>query len=1051
MKITGLYIDGFGTFHDTRFDDFSGTLTILKGPNEAGKSTVLQFIRRMLYGFPDGRSSENQYTPSAGTIGGRLYLTDDETEATTTVLKRTGKRGNPTLSTPDGTPFGGEAELRQMLGKADAGFYNAICAIGLGELADFRTLKADGIQDRLWSAGTGSLKVPVSSLRKDLQNDLGAIYKKSGKKQILNQKSAELTTVESEIKSLELLQDEYDRFHEQRSGNESTIETFENQFKEAETAFRWYERLQNAWEPFIALQQAEKDIVALPKIASFPEDCLARLENHEIRIDELRADLEIATATCQSCSEELDAIICNEPLLEKEPEIRNLERGVEKYRSDTTSKEILSQKIAQARAAQNQLTGRLGPDWDDARVRAVDISLPAKTFSEKTGTTFEQFTDECKDIEREIAAAEKERDTLREKIASLEEKIRMQGAPRSADILKNNLDDLHSLRAKVPKLKGYNDTIADLEVKEAQTREILGQMPSGNHLPLWPAVIMVMCGVFLLGTGWYLQELLIAAIACFVLILAAGVYVVSAKSTAEKREKSLATATFTEATPEKVTTLKGLKEKAIREYDELKARLETLAASCGFAEVPDTEMIASYEAALRDEEKRAVRESDLQGQADEVVRNLKITETTLEHFRQEKIELDAEQKTVLEQWTLWLSGQGLSKTLMPHHLPEIYTLVRQYLEKEDTIEGYQSELIILQETTAAYEETVQEIADAACFPYDSNRSVDLLVEQLATRLSEERSLRNRETTLAQNKIGYEQDISDWNSRLITEKQRLAALFGEGGVSNADEFRTNAGLFAEHQNLREVTEKAKSSILATAGPRDYDTVIATLKTMSPAQLDEQIAANKIESQDLAQRLGELKEENGNIRAKIEAIEENGDLITLRMKRQEILEEMHRYSRNWATLALAEKMLSMAVETYERERQPLIIREAQSFFSEITGGRYAKILTPLESEGAIRLEEATGLQKNVGDLSTGTAEQLYLALRFGYIRDFGRNGTSLPVIFDDILVNFDPRRQQKACEAIRSLTETNQVFYFTCHPETAAMLEEAVEGAKVVEIG
>ena len=462
-------------------------------------------------------------------------------------------------------------------------------------------------------------------------------------------------------------------------------------------------------------------------------------------------------------------------------------------------------------------------------------------------------------------------------------------------------------------------------------------------------------------------------------------------------------------------------------------------------------MIASYEAALRDEEKRAVRESDLQGQADEVVRNLKITETTLEYFRQEKIELDTGQQTVLEQWTLWLSGQGLSKTLMPENLPDIYTLVRQYLEKEDTIEGYRNELINLQAVTAAYEWTAQEIADAAHLPYDSNRSVDLLVEQLATQLSEERSFRNRATTLAQKKTGHEQDISDWNSRFITEKERLVALFGKGDASNTDEFRTNAGLFVEHQNLRDAIEKATLSILATAGPRDYDTVIATLQTMSPAQLDEQIAAKKTESEDLAQRLSELKEENGNIRAKIEAIEENGDLITLRMKRQEILEEMHRYSRNWATLALAEKMLSMAVETYERERQPLIIREAQSFFSEITGGRYAKILTPFESEGAIRLEEATGLQKNVRDLSTGTAEQLYLALRFGYIRDFGRNGTSLPVIFDDILVNFDPRRQQKACEAIRLLTETNQVFYFTCHPETAAMLEDAVEGAKVVEIG
>ena len=53
MKIRSLYIDGFGKFHDwkppTRFGE---SLTVIFGPNEAGKNLLL--IRRMLYGFPTG-------------------------------------------------------------------------------------------------------------------------------------------------------------------------------------------------------------------------------------------------------------------------------------------------------------------------------------------------------------------------------------------------------------------------------------------------------------------------------------------------------------------------------------------------------------------------------------------------------------------------------------------------------------------------------------------------------------------------------------------------------------------------------------------------------------------------------------------------------------------------------------------------------------------------------------------------------------------------------------------------------------------------------------
>ena len=46
----------FWKFHDWKSPTaFGEGLTAIVGPNEAGKTTLLAFIRRMLYGFPDGR------------------------------------------------------------------------------------------------------------------------------------------------------------------------------------------------------------------------------------------------------------------------------------------------------------------------------------------------------------------------------------------------------------------------------------------------------------------------------------------------------------------------------------------------------------------------------------------------------------------------------------------------------------------------------------------------------------------------------------------------------------------------------------------------------------------------------------------------------------------------------------------------------------------------------------------------------------------------------------------------------------------------------------
>src|SRR5580700_9522466 len=74
MRIGAWHIDGFGIFHDFEVSLGDG-LTVFLGPNEAGKSTLLGFLRAMLFGFPGKRSRALPYPPlRGGRHGGRLVL-----------------------------------------------------------------------------------------------------------------------------------------------------------------------------------------------------------------------------------------------------------------------------------------------------------------------------------------------------------------------------------------------------------------------------------------------------------------------------------------------------------------------------------------------------------------------------------------------------------------------------------------------------------------------------------------------------------------------------------------------------------------------------------------------------------------------------------------------------------------------------------------------------------------------------------------------------------------------------------------------------------------
>ena len=77
MRIRDIQIDGFGVWSGLKLSELSDELNVFYGPNEAGKTTLMQFVRAMLYGFSPER--RGRYLPPlrAGRPGGALAATLD--------------------------------------------------------------------------------------------------------------------------------------------------------------------------------------------------------------------------------------------------------------------------------------------------------------------------------------------------------------------------------------------------------------------------------------------------------------------------------------------------------------------------------------------------------------------------------------------------------------------------------------------------------------------------------------------------------------------------------------------------------------------------------------------------------------------------------------------------------------------------------------------------------------------------------------------------------------------------------------------------------------
>ena len=69
MQITDLQVDGFGVWKGLTVDSLPGEMTVFFGKNEAGKTTLMQFVRSMLFGFSAERI-ERYIPPVYGGLGG---------------------------------------------------------------------------------------------------------------------------------------------------------------------------------------------------------------------------------------------------------------------------------------------------------------------------------------------------------------------------------------------------------------------------------------------------------------------------------------------------------------------------------------------------------------------------------------------------------------------------------------------------------------------------------------------------------------------------------------------------------------------------------------------------------------------------------------------------------------------------------------------------------------------------------------------------------------------------------------------------------------------
>src|SRR5215471_18564784 len=276
MKIENIHVDGFGVWNDKNWGPLNPGLNIFHGPNETGKSTLMAFVRSMLFGF-EKRGSAKRYEPlKGGSHGGSLDIVVGDTRLR--LERKQGRHARGSVAVYTGEAEGDETALERLLGGTTKTLYHNVFAFGLEELEQFHTLQESEIATHISGAGLGIGASRWAAVQKDLEERQSALFLPRGQNSTINVAFKELESVRDDLDRTEQQPQEYWAAHEARTRLAAELSGLEEAVAEVSHRIEHYaKRAKN--RPYVERRRKiEARLKELPAVDVFPEGGIERLD-----------------------------------------------------------------------------------------------------------------------------------------------------------------------------------------------------------------------------------------------------------------------------------------------------------------------------------------------------------------------------------------------------------------------------------------------------------------------------------------------------------------------------------------------------------------------------------------------------------------------------------------------------------------------------------------------------------------------------------------------------------------------------------------------------
>lgn len=974
MKITDLKLEQYGIYRGVSWQPSSSALHVIMGENESGKTTLLRFIRDMLFGYERGKWYGKKGSMEFVRPDGRVFRVFQDEK------KRWFETGNHVKTEENLTQNWWNGLNRKM--------YEKIFALGLEDLQGISFFSNDQVRSRFFMLQGGET---LSDIRRTVQeNKQNLLVASSQGKRKINQLMSSLEELNQKLDLLSNQEKDFSKLQEKQKQLKNDTEVLQRELEGAEKADQSLKKRLGAWEYYKRAREVKHQLDLSQQVRMFPS-------NGKEQWNQLMNRMKVIHDQKITLQEKLDAY---HPLKKEEvipwagmsDELEKLYIDLGQWKQMISDAEALDKEKELWKIDYENLGYKLSL-WD----RPLDSKNPSVNVDWEEGRR----------ISQSVGVRNNELHFWEKREPQVEQ---LEKTEDSEDVLTEK------------DWKKIEEEAQQVENTARRISEIRNQIQSVSATADKKYTVWFVVGIILLIAAAGDAFAFFNAFIGYTFFYAAGIFLILGILAMVVNHKQV------NRKGSELKTLNGQMDELLQARKKLEE---------GFAKpFPETAEDLQAFHNMMQEKRTQFYKNQAKRQADSWrAETVKKQEEAHQKWVSEGEELRREKEKTDKEWEEWLKRNKLpmasadNLSVLQEQWQKIYSeegrgkIIELRLEQMDAkLDKFSRRAYsIISATGLNYPVTPDSIAAI----YEENQKKNLEWEAVQEK--------NHQYSI------YEKEMKKLDDNWSSCQREMNTLLQLVDAHNAEEFAEKVNAHEHHDQLRKEWENVKQDLRLYAGSdEDFQKLWHFLET---GQYDEWMKQHQEYTEriaDMSEKLGNLQRQQGAVENEIFRLAGDDTITKILQQKQETETEIRTNLEEWITCCFMEYFLSKTQENYEAGKQPLILDRANQFLQAMTGGKYSLRLS--ENGKDISIIDSQFREKDSKIWSSGTGDQVYLAVRLAMALSFGEQVEPLPIVLDDIFVRFDETRQKETLRFLLDLGKEQQIFLFTCHARTMKIARE-----------